>query len=326
MGCCRRVATLLLLGAQAQAQPAEIDPEARRLFDEGRALMEAGDHAGACPKLAESQRIDPGGGTLLNLALCNARLGRTATALAQFEEAERWAVRDGRDDRAAFARTELDALRPRISRLRIEVPESTRAPGLVVRRNGVELDPGSWGWAEPVDPGEQVIDAEAPGKVPARAVVHVGEEGDLRVFTLQALAGEVAPLPAREPVAAAPARPAPTPATAPQVDERGWPAQRVTGAVLAGGGLVALGVGTWFGLRAIALDRESDQACPGYDAANGTSGNGCDPAAFATSQAAVTAGWLATGFVVGGVVFAGTGAYLFFTAEDGARVRVGGTF
>ena len=69
----------LLAGRSAGAEPR--DPAAAEwLFREGRALMKKGDFAPACAKLAESQRLDPAVGTLMNLAECEERIGRTASA------------------------------------------------------------------------------------------------------------------------------------------------------------------------------------------------------------------------------------------------------
>ena len=71
------VAAVLLLQSLALAGPDErIAAEA--LFDEGKSLMIEGKLAVACEKLEQSQRIDPAVGTLLYLAECYEKSGRTA--------------------------------------------------------------------------------------------------------------------------------------------------------------------------------------------------------------------------------------------------------
>jgi hypothetical protein len=55
----------------AVADPSNRNPAAAQaLYDEARRLSQGGNYADACPKFKESYQLDPGGGTLLNLADC----------------------------------------------------------------------------------------------------------------------------------------------------------------------------------------------------------------------------------------------------------------
>ena len=61
--------------------------DAEVLFDQGRKLMGQQRYEEAAHKLEQSESLDPGVGTLLNLADCYVHLGRTASAWATYRSA-----------------------------------------------------------------------------------------------------------------------------------------------------------------------------------------------------------------------------------------------
>src|SRR5215472_7885952 len=77
---------------------ARADDQAQTLFAQGRALMDAGRFAEACPKLAEAARLSPSGKYTLNLADCYEKNGQTASAYARYIEAADLAVSAHRRD------------------------------------------------------------------------------------------------------------------------------------------------------------------------------------------------------------------------------------
>lgn len=178
---------------------------AEALFVEAKRLMTEGRFPEACPKLDESQRLDPSGGTALLLALCLERQGKVASAWAAFSTALALAVRDRNAEREAIAREHLASLEPRLSYLTVLVPAGlAERPGLRVLLDGVALEAPAWGVALPVDVGEHTVRVEVPGQGP---VVH-------RARLLLERQRQVVSLSAAPPAASSspPARPAARPA------------------------------------------------------------------------------------------------------------------
>ena len=138
--------------------------------------MEQGKFAQACPLFAESQRLDPGGGTLLNLGVCHEKEGRLATALGELELALLQAQRDKRKEREQLARERIAAIGPRVPRLIVTLGAGVaEIDGLVVTVDGNEIKRETFGSAVPVDPGVHRIDASAPGRRRATFVVPIPE-------------------------------------------------------------------------------------------------------------------------------------------------------
>src|SRR5215471_15599831 len=111
--------TGLLLSPSVRAQDAMAKATAEALFADGRRLVAAGDYAAACPKFAASQKLDPGVGTALNLADCYERMGRWASAWAEFRSAASAAHGVGAREREELAEARAKALEGRLSYLTI---------------------------------------------------------------------------------------------------------------------------------------------------------------------------------------------------------------
>jgi hypothetical protein len=175
-------ASLALFGAAHPASAgvaAERSAAAQVLFDQAMDLLESGRVAEACPKLEESQRLDPGMGTQFRLAECYEKLGKSASAWALYLEVAEAARGAGQSEREAVARQRANALAPRLSRLTLVVPPQLgRVSGLEIRQDGVVLGRTAWGTAVPVDPGERTITVSAPGKRGWQTRVRAGDRAE----------------------------------------------------------------------------------------------------------------------------------------------------
>jgi hypothetical protein len=163
---CAATLALLAISSPALAQTSpEKAASAQALFDEGLRLMNAGQPASACPKLAASQKLDPGMGTKFRLAECYEKIGKTASAWALYIEIGDEARGAKRPDREKIARKRAEDLAPKLARMTVVVaPDTASLTGLEIRRDGTVLEKAIWDVPTPIDPGEHLLTATAPGK------------------------------------------------------------------------------------------------------------------------------------------------------------------
>src|SRR5579872_1852624 len=135
----------LVLGptGAARAQTTDV-ARAETLFNAAKALLDAGQYVDACTKFAESKRLAPGLGVTLYLADCYERIGRTASAWAEFRSAEGLA-RERSDKRVDLARARAQALEGKLDRLTVSVAPTVPQAGLQVLRDGAVVPPEEWG-------------------------------------------------------------------------------------------------------------------------------------------------------------------------------------
>ena len=153
--------------AAGQPSPAPSAP-AEALFQAGVEGMRSGRYSSACPKLAESYRLDPLPGALFTLAECEAGWGKVATSVDHYQRflsalstlpPER---RNKFEERRHLAVDKIKALGPLAAQLVISVPAGVPA-ALVIKRDGVLVEPSTYGVGRKLDPGEYVLTAELDG-------------------------------------------------------------------------------------------------------------------------------------------------------------------
>jgi len=294
---------------RAFAEDASNQAAAQALFEQARQLMADGKFAEACPQLAESERLDPGAGTLLNLGHCYEKNGQTASAWVTFKDAAAAADVKHRADWSTRAREGAQALEPTLSRLTIDVPPEARVSGLQVRRDGVEVGAATWGTPIPTDPGPHAIEAGAPAKKTWKTLLTVGPSADQAHVAIPALEDEPAPsaVTATPPVAAPAAAPLPPSSLLLPPESQGT-GQRTAGLVTGGVGVVGIALGAVLGLVASGKESDSQKLCP-TTSATCANGNGVQENNDSKTQATVsTVAWIAGGALVA------AGAVLYLTA------------
>lgn len=291
----RRIRKAVLGGAVALAVLGTVVPSwanddaarAQALFDGAVASMEAGHWEEACPKLAESDRLEASGGTALNLGYCFEHLGKLGPAYAAYVLAATHYESSHKPERVKVAREHADAIRDRVTIVHLDGP---RDPG-----SDLSVD----GDVRSVVDGTVVVDRGTH-----QIAVTVG--GEAKTLPLTADAPDVTlaiPPPTvvvtpPPPVVVPPPRPLPPPPSANPKRTAAWIVGATGLAFVAGA--IATGVG------ALSWEGTSDAACPGGQ---------CSPEGVTAHDTARALALTTDVFIVTSVVAFGVATYLFLTSK-----------
>lgn len=308
---CITVSTALALTFSRETRADDV-AVAKAQFEAGRAEMDAGQYASACPKIGESFRLDPRPGTLFTLAACEHAGGKVASAVAHYESYLKMydglppVAREAQRTRPGLARDAIRELSPRVSKLAI-VLEPGWPPSTTVTKDGVALGKPSLGLSLPTDAGEHTVVATAEGFAPRESTLRLAE-GEVRELRIP-LSSRVA---ASEP--------------GDRVGTGRGDGQRATAFVMGGVGIGGILVGVVGGSIALAAKSGIDERC-------GPDKVCVDEAARQDAEDAQTAALVSTvGFIAGGALL-GASIVVYLTAPSdepsptvhlGARTVAGG--
>jgi len=279
------------------------DPSSNRaqsLFQRGRESMKKGQLEDALRYLIESQTLDPKPGTLLNIALCEEKLGRLVRARSRLHEFDDSAQAD--DDRRPLALRHLADINQKLPHVTIRL-ERQGAQEVVVRLDGANVEKADLGVPLPLDPGEHVLVVTRTDGQERTSNFQIAERQEL----LQVLDWADAP---EAPRASAPRLTPSTPgavadarssSTDPPQNHEG--PRRLAGMILGGLGVAAAAATALSTFEVLSNKRTIEEHCDV---------RGCDADALEATSAGRT--WSTVGTVSGIVAVAsmGAGAYFLF--------------
>ena len=276
----------LASSSPARAQSSgETSTVAESLFRDGVTLFDSGHVHDACEKFAESFRLDPANGTLQNLALCHDREGKTASAWVEFSQLAGRAASADQKDRERMARKRAAELDPRVAHLRLRFGAANNVERVLI--DGQELGRAAWTSPLPLDPGAHTVLFTAPHAIASQTAMSIDGGGQTAFVDV--------PMLANKPPVEAPTRGG---------DHQ---SRRITAIVVASIGLVAVGVGAYFGIQTLSKKSDGDARC---------SGRFCDAEGLALESDAHTDATVSTVAFTVGVVALAASAVLWLTSPS----------
>lgn len=139
---------------------------AEALFQKARTLKKQGKTEEACALFAESQALDPNGGTLVNLAECHEAEGKTGSAWRELHGALKFAEQAEDKDLVKALRARISVIVPALYELTIRIPRDVASiPGVSILLDDVPIAADLPTHFRILDPGRHTLHASAPGHV-----------------------------------------------------------------------------------------------------------------------------------------------------------------
>lgn len=272
-------------GAQAK------DAVGEKLFVDAQEALKAGRVSEACTKFAESNRVDPQLGTLLNLAACHEKDHKPTSAWSEYTQLVDLATKAGDAGRADYARKRAAALAPTLPQMTLHPPKTATITEIAI--DGQSIGRSALMTSVPVDPGAHVLALHAGDRTWTQRVT-IADTGTTTIDVSEPPPEAIKPTP-RDSIV----QPQPPPA----VETHASPLRPV-GIVVTGVGLAGVVVGSIFGAFAMGEQSTITANCDGNYVCNG---DGLAAANRAKAEATVST----IGFIAGGVLVA-LGVTLFF--------------
>ena len=265
--------------AWTRVAAADPDPNIARadaLFAEAQSLLEAGKLEAACAKYDASLALNREAiGTLLNVARCDARLGKLAHAVALYGEARDRGHEQNLPLYVSTAEEQIAKLTPLVPHLAIAFVEPPDGMKIVVDDKAVTASEAT---DVALDPGAHQITVTAPGRVPYETWVKLAKS-ERKALSVPALAYPTTVHSTRSSL-------------------------RTIGKIVTGGGAALVGTSIVLGIVAKLH----------YDSADCDAMGRCSPEGFAATESARSLGNVGTGIGIAGLVIAATGVVLWVRA------------
>jgi hypothetical protein len=300
MNASRRALAVLAFAVAAQSFPAtagDAPNTGKDLFQRGRHAMNDGQYDLAVRYFEQSQEIEPALGNLLNIAVCEERLGRVASALGHLREA--LAQASPGDKRRPLVAERIAELEKRVAlvTLRLEGPEGT---DVTVSLDGRPLGRADLGKVLTVDPGAHALECAGPqGERCAQLfTLSAGEKSERAVIVTT---------PAPPTVELAPKDPPAPPQVSKDAPVAPQPAAKSRALAFGLGALGIAGIGTSLVTGLMVIDRKKEME------GNCLQGR-CNPEGIAAAESGKTLSLVSTLAMGVGVIAIGSSAYLLLSA------------